>query len=197
MTIEERLDNFKVDLKDNTMSNLQITRRHFSFGTPYIFDKDESKYYKIKEKIADKFLIHTDSVKMVGSAKLGFSIAPHKLWKPLNDESDIDMVIISNDIFDLYWKELFEFNNIDHTSRTEEEDKQYKKFIEYFFRGWIRPDKFPFSYSKKKEWFEFFKSISYKEFGEKKITGAIYRENYFFEKYHESNIKNLRDGGLL
>lgn len=196
MTIDEIKHRFMNDLKNEGKSDADITRKYISFGTPYIFQHDETIYLELKETIAKKFSVHPDGIKMVGSAKLGFSISPKKIWRPIHDESDIDMVIISSTLFDEYWQELFEFNNIENTIRSKEEDELYREFIDYLFKGWIRPDKFPFKYSKKDEWFKFFKSISYKKFGEKKITGAIYRNNYFFEKYHELNIKKIRAGGL-
>jgi len=64
--------------------------------------------------------------------------------------------------------------------------------LEYFFKGWIRPDKFPFDYKSRGDWSEFFKSISYKKYDKRKISGAIFRDEFFFEQYHISNIKNLR-----
>jgi len=46
----------------------------------------------------------------------------------------------------------------------------YIIFLKYFFKGWIRPDLFPFDFKGKNEWEDFFKSISYKEFSERKIA---------------------------
>ena len=46
------------------------------------------------------------------------------------------MVIISATIFDKFWKDLYDFNfNINLTDRTEKEEKEYYRFLEYFFRG--------------------------------------------------------------
>ena len=128
---------------------------------------------------------------MVGSAKLGFSIAPKKLWANFSEESDIDIVVISEQVFDDYWKELLNFN-INVKARTEHEDKNFREFLEYFLKGWIRPDLFPFSYSQKDKWFDFFKTISYGKYGNYKIAGAIFRNEYFFEEYHIRNITKLR-----
>ena len=131
---------------------------------------------------------------MIGSAKLGFSISPLKLWEPFNDESDIDMVIISDRIFYKLWRELFDFN-IGLQVRSEDEDRTYRSFLTYFFKGWLRPDLFPFKFEGRKEWFDFFKSISYREFGNNKITGAIFYDLDFYESYHAQNIKDIRKGG--
>ncbi len=110
--------------------------------------------------------------------------------------SDIDMVIISSDIFDRFWKELYDFN-IKLTARTMKEEEQYYSFLDYFFKGWLRPDLFPFSYAGRKEWFDFFKSISYAEFGIQKVSGAIFRNHGFYERYHVVNIRTIRNGGVV
>jgi predicted nucleotidyltransferase len=194
--ISEYLKVFKDDLRDEKQTDTDIVDKYVLFGTPYIFRGDENKYLSLKQVIASQFGVsHTDVI-MVGSAKLGFSIAPRKLWKEIHDESDIDMAIISEQLYDEYWRQLLEFN-INLTYRTEQEDKLYKEFLEYFFKGWLRPDKFPFSFPAKQVWFDFFKSISYKAYDKRKITGAIYRNEYFFKKYHEINIKKLRSGGII
>lgn len=189
--IENRKEQFKNELNDKQISDMTIIRKYLLHGTPFIYRENEDLYFEIKQHVADFFNISTTKVVMVGSAKLGFSIAPHKLWNNFSDESDIDIVVISEDVFDEYWKELLDFN-INIEIRDKEEDKRYKKFLEYFLKGWLRPDLFPFEYDKKSAWFKFFKSISYNKFGNYKVAGAIFRNEYFFELYHAMNIKKLR-----
>ncbi|UII81593.1 hypothetical protein [Flagellimonas sp. CMM7] len=189
--IEYRKAAFKAELNNDLISDTAIIRKNLLHGNPIIFQDDEEKYFYLKQKVASFFNISTTKIVMVGSAKLGFSIAPKKLWNDFNEESDIDIVVISEEVFDEYWKELLDFN-INTKARTEQEDKMYREFLEYFLKGWIRPDLFPFNYSKKNAWFEFFKSISYGKYGNYKIAGAIFRNEYFFEEYHSRNIKKLR-----
>ncbi|BAZ33457.1 hypothetical protein NIES4074_59710 (plasmid) [Cylindrospermum sp. NIES-4074] len=102
---------------------------------------------------------------MVGSGKLGFSISPdkrqNKLWRPFSEESDIDIVVVSEKSFVKFWEELYNFN-ISLINRTEREERNYRKFLEKFFKGWLRPDLFPFKYSNRDKWLDFFRSISYK-----------------------------------
>jgi predicted nucleotidyltransferase len=187
------LDEFKLKLKDNSIQDTDFVQRYITFGNPYVFSSNEDNYFDLKKIIANKFVLGPESIYMVGSAKLGFSIAPHKLWKLFGDDSDIDMVVISENVFDKLWKELYEFN-IELTDRTDHENKIYYKFLNYFFKGWLRPDLFPFNFKGKAEWEDFFKSISYNKYGFRKITCAVYRNAYFFENYHLNNIKKLRIG---
>jgi hypothetical protein len=171
--IETRIEKFKAILKGQEHEEV-IVQKYIAHGTPYIFKDDEDKYFDLKREIAANFSEHYNNIHMVGSAKLGFSIAPSKLWNPL-------------------WVGLHEFN-IGLTDRTKSEDDKYKSFLAYFFKGWIRPDLFPLKYQAKTDWLDFFKSISYGKYGPQKITGALYHSFNFFEKYHVKNIQKLRIG---
>lgn len=188
--IAKMIETFRTALHDQSLTEKLIVQKYIIHGTPYIFKDNENKYFDLKHEIATHFKERFECVRMVGSAKLGFSIAPKKLWRPFSDESDIDIAITSRTIFERFWIELYDFN-IALTSRTEEEEKSYRKFLQYFFKGWLRPDLFPFRYPGKYEWFDFFKYISYR-YGYQKITCAIYYNDDFFENYHVLNIKNLR-----
>lgn len=186
-------DDFIAVLKDKSISDEEIVEKYISFGTPFVFIDDESLYFDLKTEIANFFSIGSKkNVIVVGSAKLGFSIAPHKRFQDINDESDIDIAIIDEELFDSYWEKLYEFN-IGLKNRSHKEQDTYDKFLNYFFKGWLRPDLFPFNYDGKNDWFDFFNSISYKKYDKRKIAAAIYKNEYFFNQYHISTIKNLRE----
>jgi hypothetical protein len=193
--INTKICEFQATLSDYSNSEKLIVQKYITHGTPYLFKDDESLYFDLKHEIANHFSENPESVRIVGSAKLGFSIAPHKLWNNFSPESDIDIVIISKAIFENFWCELYDFN-IELTSRNYKDQNQYNKFLEYFFKGWLRPDLFPFTYHRKNEWFDYFKSISYGKYGYQKIAAAVYYDFNLFEKYHIKNIKRLRSGVL-
>ncbi len=183
--INSNIERFKADLGNSLVNETSIVRKYLLHGSPLIFQDNEDLYFD--------FEISTSKIIMVGSSKLGFSIAPDKLWKHTEETSDIDMVVISDEVFDFFWKDLLDFN-INIVARTEKEDADFREFLEYFLKGWIRPDKFPFKYAVKDKWFEYFKSISYNKYKKRKITVAVFRNEYFFEKYHTLNIKKIRLG---
>ena len=123
-------DEFIVILREQELNEQEMVQRYITHGSSFVFDEDDGKYFKLKKIIADKFELRPEEVIMVGSAKLGFSIAPSKLWKSFDDESDIDMVIVSEEIFDKFWIDLYDFN-LELIDRTEEEQKRYNKFLDY------------------------------------------------------------------
>jgi len=183
---------FVKDIEENILKNNEIVEKYLISGTPYVFQGDEGVYYNLKREIADFFALSSiKDIFMVGSAKLGFSMDPDQYFVPMHDASDIDMVIINEELFDRYWKKIFDLS-IALKPRTKKADDMHKEFLEYFFRGWIRPDLFPFKYDGRNDWFNFFYSISYKKYDKRKVTGAIYKNDYFFMKYHEKNISKIR-----
>ena len=187
------MDEFKRDLQDDSMSESDILNKYIFSGDPCIFSDNVGLYSRLKTKIACHFNIEVTKVHMVGSAKLGFSIAETKLWKLFDDDSDIDMVVISENVFDDFWKDLSDLNTGLY-DRSENDENKFHSFLKYFFRGWIRPDFLPLAHHKTQEWLDYFRSISYGEFGTFKITGAVFKSEFFFRKYHERNIRLIRQG---
>ena len=85
--VEERLNQFKEDL--NKYTSIQIVRKHIISGDCFILSQD--KYFNLRSEVAEHFGLHPNEVFVVGSAKLGFSVAPKKRFRPFRrNKSDID-----------------------------------------------------------------------------------------------------------
>lgn len=182
-----RIKEFKdfLNNEDNTID--RALNKFLLFGIPFLFRNDVDKFFELKEDIAEYFGVCQTQIYMVGSAKFGFSISPSKRYKYFADDSDIDIAVIDEKTFNDFWRRLYSYN-INLKSRTEQEQKEYESFLEYFFRGWIRPDKFPVKY--KKDWFEYFKKLN-KKYGYKVRVG-LYKDSEFFTDYHKKNFEDIR-----
>lgn len=166
-------------------------------GIPFIFKDNEHNYYEFRKKIAIKFNISFHEVYITGSAKLGFS--PFK-DKDFDLDSDIDVAIISEKLFDeIMWK-INKFQQEYRASRKtldSFEVKKYHEFLEYVALGWIRPDKLPISFQMKElkdSWFEFFNSISYNrsEIGNYKVSAGIFKTYQHYESYIVNGFVGLQ-----
>ena len=188
ITIDEIKKEFIYFLLDDHNSVDRIMNKYLLFGIPYIYKNDEELYFDLKEEISNHFNIQQTQIFVVGSAKLGFSIAPTKRFKMFDDDSDIDIAIIDSDLFDQFWKDVYTIN-INLISRSEKDDNRYKKFVDYLFKGWIRPDLLPLKM--RSDWFEYFKGL-YGRY-DRKIAVGIYRDHSFFMGYHRMNIIKLRE----
>ena len=70
--------------------------------------KAHEKYLKFRSYMAEKFSISPQEVTIGGSAKFGFSLNPRKNYKEFDLNSDIDIVIISEKLFESLWDDLLE-----------------------------------------------------------------------------------------
>lgn len=126
---------------------------------------------------------------VVGSAKLGFSIAPDKRYRHFGEHSDIDIVLTSGLLFDSLWQDVFDSEQM---GTTWDNATRFKK---YLFRGWIRPDLLPppGALPRAREWWDYFQALSAsQEFGPIRIRGALFRSWYFLERYHERTVGSCR-----
>lgn len=178
-----------IDQQDNSLL-LDFCRKQVIHGTPYIFQQKEHEYYEFRKRISNKWNIMYHDVHITGSAKLGFSFIKQKQF---DLDSDIDVAIISNPLFDEFMALISDFQwsiRNKNITLTFNEAKEYHLFLEYTAIGWLRPDKLPLSISVdrqilKKDWFSFFQSISNNnsEVGNYQVTAGIFKNYQSFETY--------------
>jgi hypothetical protein len=178
---EDALAVFRAELR--TRSAKEIVREHVIAGT--CRSLDDASYRDLKEKVAEQFDVHPNEVIVVGSAKLGFSIAPLKRYRAFSDASDIDVVLCSPGLFDRIWQAVFDYH------RRGETWDGLSDFRKYLFRGWMRPDKMPPepSFALSSDWWEFFRKLTASgAYGPYKISGALYKSWHFLESYQNDCV---------
>lgn len=183
MSVEEKIEEFKHAVM--RLNAEGVVRRHLIHGSCAKLSDDS--YYDLRQQVSDNFSIHPNEIVIVGSAKLGFSIAPQKRYREFCDTSDIDLAIISEKLFSKVWKDIFYYNC--------RSDWNPKDFSKYLFKGWIRPDKIPHddSFTFANEWFEYFMKVTNSgHFGSIKISGGIYKDWNFLETYHANCVEKCR-----
>lgn len=182
--IKKRLFEFKNALSEKSTD--YIVRRYTTFGRPYVIDEDF--YFDLKSEIGDHFRIHPSEIVMVGSAKLGFSIKSGKRrFQPFGENSDIDIAIISPNLFDRIWLETLIY------SESKDIWEKKEKFQEYLFQGWIRPDMLPpyKSSTTRREWWDFFTKLTQK-YDTYTIRGGLYKSWYHFELYQSRAVNSCK-----
>ena len=191
MNIDNRINDFKKNL--TTSDEIALVRKFITSGDCHVID--QNNYLELKSIVADHFKIHPNEVLIVGSGKMGFSIAENiakgkMRYRHFSETSDIDVAIISQNLFDRIWKDLFDFI----------EDKGFwqrqQEFTGYHFQGWMRPDMLPtsprFDFTQTM-WWDFFNNLtSSQKFGEYKIRGGLYRNWHFLEKYQIKCVKQCK-----
>jgi hypothetical protein len=88
-----------------------LCRLWISEGTPYVFSGEPMMYEAVRGWIAKRLSIHPKELTLIGSARMGYSLAPPpRLGTAFGTHSDLDLVAISQDLFFRYEAELQMFS---------------------------------------------------------------------------------------
>lgn len=182
----EMIDDFKQDLTN--LSSLQIVRKYILAAESQILSADQ--HYRLKEQVCDHFKVEYTDVIMVGSGKLGFSIKPSRRFQSFNDDSDIDIAVVSTKLFEMVWNEAYLFK------KDGADWPRAGSFFRYLSEGWIRPDMLPrndyFEFTTK--WWDFFNSMtSSGQYGPYKIRAGLYHSNFFLQEYQKICVEQCKE----
>ena len=157
---------------------------------PICFAKNEALVWEIRRRISEYFDIPTRNLEIVGSAKLGFSLSDERFGKPYNNSSDIDIVIVSPELFAQFWNDLLYFDNRYYSLSTEQR-LNLEDSYSTVHKGYLSPDKLPKS-ERKEIWWKLFNELSNKpKFEYRKIRGRLFLSWKFVEKYYSIQFNKL------
>lgn len=152
-----------------------------------------------KAVVSESLNISFNSIMMVGSGKIGYSLSPssEKLFQPFNSDetvrnlSDVDIAIISNELFYKYWS-LFRKS---YKMRYRE---TYTHVFNEIYRGYINEYNILEVEGCRKEWIEMAseskKSLYNNLYFKHKISYRIYRNWEDFEEYNLQSISKIKRG---
>jgi len=186
-----------ISKSNNFEDRLKIVRKYLIHGMPYVFDGRENELYEFRDLIAKNFSISFHEVLILGSAKLGYSY--HK-ESSFSLESDIDVALVNENLFEHYFHNICDYQyGIDNglVTMNQSEKQEYRIFLKYLVKGWMRPDKLPPKLqikSMKQDWFDFFKSISYghSSVGDYKVSGGLFKNFDYLEKYYAESLLRIQ-----
>ncbi len=191
------LDKIKDDLKK--LSEKEFLIKYILKSDNWYFSEyqKQSDVYAIgqmeslKEILNKQIGVAFHNVLMVGSGKIGCSLAPKKNWKKFDEEndSDIDIALISSKLFECMWEKIRIEYNQNYISR-------YTTIASSVFRGFINENNFrgvdavrPFW---NKQIDEANKEIQNKLSVYHTINYRIYRSWEDLEAYHINGLRKLK-----
>lgn len=183
-----------------------VVQKYLIDGSTYFFDtffsgKDEE--FNFKKDLAISLGVHIREIAIIGSGKLGFSIKPDEsnlAFYPFkefdndfklnskNKKSDLDIAIISSELFE---KQLLSiYNHTDSYRSQTYQGSSKKSFAFYVLKGWLNLEFIPRDYviSPNVQKFE----EKYKSKYDREINIGVYKTWFYFENYHNNNIRNLK-----
>jgi hypothetical protein len=157
------------------------------------FNGNKEKILDLKEAIAFYFKIHSRNIEIAGSAKLGISLNNARLGLPFDENSDIDLIVVSSELFDVAWHELlkldWKYATLLPKDRTALDD-----CYNALHRGFISPDRLPNQTEFYNNWWRIFNQLSDDDkFEKRKIRGRLFKSWLFVEKYYSIKIDELRN----
>lgn len=184
------LKTFKAEILNEDLSFL--CSKWILDRTPHIFADDRSEYLRWKETLSQKLSIDSKSIVFTGSSSVGFSLNPSKKFKSFDENSDIDLAIVSDLHFDISWKYLRNMGTrrFDLTIRQKQHIQEHVTRLIYW--GTIATDKIleilPFG----KDWeLVLLELAKHEPINGKEINIRIYKDFESLRQYQINNLKNI------
>jgi hypothetical protein len=164
--------------------------------SPFCYYDNNESYLKLRKKICEKFQIHPQNFTIVGSAKIGFSLDPKNHPRVFQNNSDIDIVLVSEDLFQKIWFDLLKIEKEINEGRLRLDAVRAHNFNyikKLIFQGWIRMDVIYETFDFARDWWDFFNCLSREEFDSAhEIHAAVFRTWMHASIYYEESIFELR-----
>lgn len=82
----------------------EVVRGYIFEGVPYVFRETPGLMEVLRNHLCNDLGISAESTIIICSAKIGFSLSPDTVFRQFSDESDIDVLVVDERIFDDIWK---------------------------------------------------------------------------------------------
>lgn len=164
---------------------------------PFPFEDDAKSYEAWRKKLANLVEVDASEIMITGSGAFGISLNPNKNFRAFDENSDIDVAIVSEYFFNVSWRCLRNMGTKRH-GMSQAAKQSIKDHVErYIYWGTIATDKIlphlPFG----KVWSAALEEMS-KETPTKnrEIKARIYKDFDSLRTYQVNNLKNLRSAEI-
>jgi hypothetical protein len=184
---------------------LDLIVEEFIFqGEPYVFRNQFAFFNLLIKHLSKELGVAEQNMTIVGSAKVGFSLNPENFPRQFSETSDIDVLVISEQLFDTIWMTLLKWHyprRFVSLGKTEGEWQQRRR--KEIFWGWLVPNEIQYEGISFPEvlkplrdlsvkWFNAFQSLSlYPEFAARTVTGRLYRTREHALRYHVEGLRQI------
>lgn len=89
------------------LPHVEIVEKYlFVRETPFAFRDKRKGYEFLLNHLGKELGVSADSVTLVGSGRIGFSLSPFKFGVPFSKRSDLDIAIVDSRLFDTAWLDM-------------------------------------------------------------------------------------------
>jgi len=160
---------------------------------PYPFKENKKQYANWRHKLSSMIEVDSSEIVIIGSGAFGISLNPYKNYRFYDDDSDIDVAIISEYFFNTSWRYLRNLGTDIHSMPPAAKQSVKDHVNKYVYWGTIATDKIlpylPFG----SRW-----SIALQEMSKieptknRNIKARIYKDFESLRAYQVNNLKKLR-----
>ena len=184
----------------------EVVEQYIFSGPAYVFRNKPAAEGFLRSHLTSQLPIKEEGIRIVGSAKTGFSLDPDSFPAPFSPASDIDVVVVDQDLFDSIWFTVLEWHYPRKGSHLGEPDRGWmvdRRRAVYW--GAIRPNEiryrgvsFPAVLRPLRDisvrWFNAFQSLSHHpQFVRRRTSGILYRTWEHAFLYHVDCLRRVRD----
>jgi hypothetical protein len=165
---------------------------HLMDRIPFVFNNDWELYRTWKRKLAKLIEVDPLNITIIGSGGIGFSLNPHKDFRPFSDKSDIDVAVVSEYHFAIAWRALRALKLPDvRTFKDREAVKEHR--TNYIYWGVIATDKVLHYLPFVRPWTEAVASMTgERPTEEREIKIRLYRDYDALRSYHMNGLETLK-----
>ncbi len=174
-------------------------------GQPFVFRDQPAALATLRQHLSKNLALKESNVIIVGSAQVGFSLSPDTFFRPFSEDSDIDVLVVDERIFDKIWSTTLQWHYPRRSWLDESDWDWAKRRQKDLYWGWFEPDRIRFDGLSLHEmpkpvrdlstsWFNAFRSLSrFREFSRRDVSGRLYRTWEHARLYHESGLLKIRE----
>jgi hypothetical protein len=183
----------------------EIVHQHILTGLPYAFRNSPADFDTLRNHLSGRLRVAQAAIRIVGSARTGFSLDPYGFPRPFGRASDLDVIVVSQELFDHIWFTLLDWNyprryrlvQPDRRWSHQRQDDLYwgwfdlsrLRDVDLSFRGALKPIR-----DLSAIWFDAFQSVSqYPSLASWTVKGRLYRGWEHVLLYHVDGLAKLRD----
>jgi len=196
-----RVDEFREILKLEPLDD--ILDRHIFGGTPYVFRTRPANASTLYRHLSQQLAVEVENIRIVGSARMGFSLSPDNFPRRFNPSSDIDVVVVNEKLFDMVWTTLLKWHYPRRKHLPAPDNDWARQRRREIYWGWFSPEEikfeglsFPDALKPVRDvstaWFNAFRTLShFPEFTRRDVNGRLYRTWNHARMYHRQGLEEI------
>lgn len=180
-----------------------LVQHHVFDGETYLFQDKPMALGSLKHHLGSHLNVPERDICVVGSSKLGFSMAPERFPAAIRANSDIDVIVISNELFELVWFTLLRWHYPRRISGLDKSWSDERRRDLYWglmypnrirFQGLTFPEVLKPIRDLGAKWLASFNSLAlYPEFSRYRVKGRLYRSWSHAMEYHIDGLRQIRE----